>query len=1326
MLHQWKKEAKRKEKSESKGNFSTRLHSYFSRFVIKRYGKLIDNEKKVLAASGKGNNMNLPPLWKLLKRVENMPIEPTILESHLSQMQSRVQALDNLRGVFDNVRLGTKGKKRDFKMDKFLESVLEQFSQSSKDGKGQTDISLPALAASSGNALANDDVEMQYLATFLTYIMDISNAIKSAKSQSEESSVDFLSILSNSPRRILASLVFQSNGFKEAKKLSKLMRIDLLRVLLRSCFDNSVMDDRKSTEISDIARKGNATPSTQYPLNMKVVEYVAMLEKEHFVLGDAPFLAPLACMTCWTRPLFDGHFLSYALKNTNKHPALNRWVGRRAQAFYHFITIFLGQDETDALCIRSAESKKLEKKQVDSIQNFMSFDSSKFNSLENFQFQHATEFVRKNKNLSLESKDDLRDQDLIEIPKDDGIRNCAIHLLKDDAENDIEFYKLCVNRLMGEKSFTKALALADAVIPHHNIEIVQDILRSLIETETNASFTSYYIKRMHDQVQAAEYTIQYLNRLDVDTGIDLLNMCASQLRYYYGMNAEPGSATDTRKIDVLHGKVCSLLKELEMYKQILIVAPDQYEGWQKIAQLCRTAPKQVIRTLLSLKQHKLAGRVIDSTTTNDIVMKIDFETSYIFELLTVRDQESNKSQAFERLEALTAIEAAKVYKRVMHQIDDHNTKLILVKYMIYVCKNANEESELSEIESIAGTKVSLSVIELSLNILVQLPNDLQDAMRHLIGKPSVIVESLLMGCHIDIAAELLKKYPKLIDNEMIYNAARKAVSMAPKKKYSDVGILTGDVIADTAIRENHYYNNTPNMPLAKSILDISAAHDSISAGKACFRLCDNLSSLLSKPGAHIPMLISMLRHMLVYAKKQFEMNLEPLYANEPESMDIYFGISHLGKGSPALWKQCDKYMSCFTLLRTLHMLDIDDVKIKLTDLSDPSKMRAVRDILLDPRIDRIHLALQVCKTCSIEEDPVYSAWGLALVRVGLYEDARKKFDLSLGTTSGENGNVIGNKEDANKASCENVKQIVRQIVNMIKANSKGMGIAEMRRRHKVLSIEVMARKVWNTNLNFNHIKTPKSQKEDATLLPLELQQECLHYLETYSVPNGDSQELVAFYVSQDMIKEACKVVVSQHLSTKIFVDIVVTACIENNRAIELQNVLGGIDSSLNLVRHYLIGMCNWLSLHQKHLILKDVQVFMKDHIGAAFTCERLFHKATGFDEQMGNLRQVKEHFAAALSQGATRVNSLSLEGTKEFAENPFAIKSRIKLIDHQMSVLKLFPSNKMDAIFTVGIASEIIQEEAKVALQEKRLGILEKIRPIDQNLHSQLLKAFDM
>lgn len=1332
LLHDWQKESLNDSRDEV---FYAQLHTYFSVFVINRYGKLIDNEKKVIKASGKNNNSRLPPLWKLLKRVENMPIEPTILESHLSQMQSRVQALDNLRGVFDNVRLGTRGKRSDFKMDKFLQSVLEQFSQSGSDGNSNSNISLPALATSSGNSLANDDVEMQYLATFLTYIMDISNAMKSAKSQSEDHSVDFLSILSNAPRRILSSLVFESNGFQEAKKLAKLMRIDLLRILLRSCFDNSILNEQRAENPAAIINKNDISSFTRYPLNMKVVEYVAILEKEHSVLGAMPFLASLACMKRWTSPLFDGNFLAYALNNTNQHPSLNRWVCSRAQAFYHFITIFLKHEENIDSEKPKSRIANIDSGQNGSIKDFISFDPSKFKSLKNFQFQYDLEFVykkgRRRPGDDANTKDmNSNKQDVLEIPKDLNIRKCLAHLLNDDAENDIEFYELCVNRLKEDKDFKKALALADAGISHHKFEIVQEILRVLIESDVDNYSTSHYIKRMHDRVQAAEYAIQYLDRLDVDTGIDLLNMCASQLRYCNNHDANEiensnSSINKDEKIKELQKQVCSLLKELNIYKQVLSVAPHKYKTWQQIAKLCRTKPEQVIRTLLGLKQHKLAGRIINSTTTNDIEMKIDFETSYIFELLTVQQQANNKSKAFERLEALNAIEAAQVYKRIMNQIDDHGTKLILVKYMIYVCSNATGGDEVAKIESIAGTQVSLSVIELSLNILVKLPNHLQDTMRHLIGKPSIIVESLLMGSHISIVAKLLKRYPKLINDEMIFGAARKAVSMAPKERYSHVGILTGDIEADTAIRANHYYDNTPNMSLAKSILDISAANNPANAGKACFRLCDHLSAALSAPDAHITMLLSMLRHLLVYAKSQFEIHPENLMNDTAATTenDVYFGIMFLGQGSSALWKQCDKYMSCFTLLRTLHMLELDDVKVNLTDMSQPLKMRKVRDMLLNPKIDRIRLALQVCKTCSIEEEPVYSAWGLALVRVGLYNEAREKFSFSL---SGSIDSTIQSNEKKTTTDSENVKMIVRQIVEMIKVNSKGMGIAELKKRHMQLSIEVMARSIWNSSIVSNdeiHLRS-MDKVADSSLLPLELQKECLHYLETYSVPNGDSKELVAFFVSQNMIKEACKVVVSQHLPTNIFVDIVVTACVEQNQADILQTVLGNIDSSLDLVRHYLIGMCNWLSIHEKHQILKEFQVFMKDHVGAAFTCEKLFEKATGFDEQMGNLRQVKEHFTAALSQGESRVNLLSLDGMKAFAKNNLAIRGRIVVIDYQMSVLKLFPSKKMNPIFAVGIAVET--ENVKAVLDIQRKEILGKILPIDSSLHSQLLNIFGL
>ena len=132
---------------------------------------------------------------------------------------------------------------------------------------------------------------MEYLAPFLTYISDISNAMKSATSHSEHHSVDFLSILSNAPMRLLSSLVFDSNGFQEAKKLAKLMRIDLLRILLRSCFDNSILNEQRAENPAAIINKTDISSFTRYPLNMKVVEYVAILEKENSVLGAMPFLA---------------------------------------------------------------------------------------------------------------------------------------------------------------------------------------------------------------------------------------------------------------------------------------------------------------------------------------------------------------------------------------------------------------------------------------------------------------------------------------------------------------------------------------------------------------------------------------------------------------------------------------------------------------------------------------------------------------------------------------------------------------------------------------------------------------------------------------------------------------------------------------------------------------------------------------------------------------------------------------------------------------------------------------------------------------------------
>ena len=58
------------------------------------------------------------------------------------------------------------------------------------------------------------------------------------------------------------------------------------------------------------------------------------------------------------------------------------------------------------------------------------------------------------------------------------------------------------------------------------------------------------------------------------------------------------------------------------------------------------------------------------------------------------------------------------------------------------------------------------------------------------------------------------------------------------------------------------------------------------------------------------------------------------------------------------------------------------------------KKRVLRDNLI--RDDRFKLAMEVATKCRIETEPVWSAWGIQKLKMGLYEEAREKFKHCLG------------------------------------------------------------------------------------------------------------------------------------------------------------------------------------------------------------------------------------------------------------------------------------------------------------------------------------------
>jgi len=97
------------------------LHAYFTNIVIRRYVKLIETKSEMAEEVGD----ELPPLWTLLKQVENMPMEPTILESHLSQIRSRDHVLDALKNVFggDDETGGAQN------IEHLIQSFIQQYSE---------------------------------------------------------------------------------------------------------------------------------------------------------------------------------------------------------------------------------------------------------------------------------------------------------------------------------------------------------------------------------------------------------------------------------------------------------------------------------------------------------------------------------------------------------------------------------------------------------------------------------------------------------------------------------------------------------------------------------------------------------------------------------------------------------------------------------------------------------------------------------------------------------------------------------------------------------------------------------------------------------------------------------------------------------------------------------------------------------------------------------------------------------------------------------------------------------------------------------------------
>ncbi|MCL7036661.1 hypothetical protein MKW94_010857 [Papaver nudicaule] len=233
----------------------------------------------------------------------------------------------------------------------------------------------------------------------------------------------------------------------------------------------------------------------------------------------------------------------------------------------------------------------------------------------------------------------------------------------------------------------------------------------------------------------------------------------------------------------------------------------------------------------------------------------------------------------------------------------------------------------------------------------------------------------------------------------------------PPVSISEEWILTGDPVKDDAVRSSHRYESAPDIVLFKALLSLCS--DETVSAKGSLDLCiTQMKSVLNSQ--QLPLdatteIIGRAYHAtetfvqaLLYAKSQFRKlagssDLSSTYSernrdNDDTSSDA--GSSSVGSSSTdelsELLSQADIWLGRAELLQSLLG---SGIIVSLDDIADKESSARLRDRLIG--YERYSMAVYTCKKCKINAFPVWSAWGLALIKMEHYSQARVKFKQAL-------------------------------------------------------------------------------------------------------------------------------------------------------------------------------------------------------------------------------------------------------------------------------------------------------------------------------------------
>jgi len=763
----------------------------------------------------------------------------------------------------------------------------------------------------------------------------------------------------------------------------------------------------------------------------------------------------------------------------------------------------------------------------------------------------------------------------------------------------------------------QALEFADTTLTDGAPDV---LLRLLVDRAKNKSEVWHHIIRIRDTEAAANVVLTHLSEWDIDICIELLSMC----KYRLGNNGGG-----------MNKKIIQLYDQMKAFKEVLTVDSIRWKNWQELSIVCENSPSIVVRCLMELKQWGLARQIAELFDLPEF--KNEIEESRLVDLLITNH---DPSAALQALASLSKEEVMGIVERLVDNVVSPRMNDIKLFLLAYILNNFKDSLSPQELEKFSTKQQGVKVLSL-------LSEDFQEKYQSLLPYPSLILESLVMSEHLSQARVLIDELPELRDEKMILKYAQKALTFPENRinegrsgmrssLQSNAWVLTGDTQNDRKLRKMHKYVSAPSINLGKNLLNLVSS--TRKAGETCLMLCDKLSSSLlpgqSNENAHT---INLIQELLRYAKLQF--------MKDPS-----------GSGGVSL---CDTILSHVELLQSLVLSGTEMTDFSLMDFSDTQKARQLRDRLISG--DKMKMALEVATKCNIEREPVWAEWGLSLLEMGFFDEAKEKFKYCLVPTY-EEARKSGSRT---KMGVENDGLLSRIIKKLESGPSQDA--VELRSLHSDLLQQISPSRSHSRTKGRSVKRRMGSKRGSVSNLDSIRLMQCVYYLRLF----GSPRMLVNFWISHNLVDDACSFILTNNLSPKIFIDEVFTYCIARSAISDLKRAMLSVDPKLSASKPYLLALCKYLNNEKAYSVLLEFQLFMKDNVRAGLTSIQLFQTTDSPSKQIRHLESAKQFFDDAMID----LQNPELE-PDDILLNQTQISKRIRSVNLQMEVTKFFYTSK--------------------------------------------------